>query len=169
MGGMFSPGGDEVRWLDADEALAWNGFLELLSVRQVLEAQLHHDSGLSFFGYLVLSTLATEQDRSARMSRLARMTSCSPSRLSNVVGSFEKKGWITRQPDPEDRRAIRATLTEEGLEVVRTAAPGHVAAVRKHVTGALTPEQLRALVGIAQRIGDTLPEGAHLLERTLDE
>lgn len=30
MGGMFSPGGDEVRWLDADEALAWNGFLELL-------------------------------------------------------------------------------------------------------------------------------------------
>lgn len=166
MGFMFPSGGadGEVQRLNDDEMRAWNGFLEILSVRQVLDAQLHQDSGLSFFGYLVLNALAMEKDRSARMSQLARQTACSPSRLSNVAGVFERKGWITRHQDPEDGRAIRATLTDEGLAVVRAAAPGHLAAVRKHVLGPLDRGQLQEFVHIAQRIADALPEGSHLLE-----
>lgn len=154
----------DVPWLNQEETRAWNGFLEILSVRQVLDAQLHRDSDLSFFGYLVLSTLAMEEDRSARMSQLARLAACSPSRLSNVAGAFEKKGWITREQDPEDGRVIRATLTDEGLAVVRAAAPGHLKAVREHVIDPLGREQLQDFVQIAQSIADALPEGAHLLE-----
>ncbi len=166
MGVMFPPEGadDEVRWLNEEETEAWNGFLEILSVRQVLDAQLHQESGLSLFGYLVLSRLAMEADHSARMSQLAHMTACSPSRLSNVVGAFEKKGWVTRQPDPDDGRAIRATLTEDGFDVVCAAAPGHVRAVRRQVIDPLDSRQLRALVDIARSIADALPEGAHLVD-----
>ncbi|WP_432167654.1 MarR family winged helix-turn-helix transcriptional regulator [Streptomyces sp. bgisy031] len=36
------------------------------------------------------------------------------SRLSNVVGRLEKRGWARRRADPVDGRSTLAALTEEG-------------------------------------------------------
>ena len=65
------------------------------------------------------------------MSDLASQSNASPSRVSNVVGRLERQGWITRHTDEHDRRSTVATLTEAGWNKVVTAAPGHVAAVRR--------------------------------------
>ena len=41
------------------------------------------------------------------------------STASRVVGCLEERGYVRRAPDPEDRRAIRVVLTEEGDDLSR--------------------------------------------------
>ena len=38
----------------------------------------------------------------------------STARIAQTLNSIEKKGWITREIDPDDRRRIRVRLTPEG-------------------------------------------------------
>jgi DNA-binding MarR family transcriptional regulator len=65
---------------------------------------------------------------------------------------MEGKHWVRRQPDPSDGRFTNAILTDEGYEVLASAAPGHVRHIRSLVVDVLTPEQLRRLGRDAARI-----------------
>jgi len=49
---------------------------------------------------------------------------------------------VTRRSCPGDVRGVIAELTDEGMDTLRRAAPGHVAAVRDALIDPLTPEQL---------------------------
>lgn len=102
--------------------------------------------------YHVLAGLSEAPDRTLRMSALATFAESSLSRLSQVVGRLESRGWITRQPDPCDGRSILATLTDAGMAELQRIAPGHVEAVRELVFDQLTPAQVRQLTTITQRI-----------------
>jgi DNA-binding MarR family transcriptional regulator len=137
---------DEPRWLDADEQRAWLALARLLvRLPALLSAQLQHDSDLTHFEYTVLTCLSEADDRTLRMSELAQLSEGSLSRLSQVVGKLEQRGWVIRRRSRGDRRAILATLTDAGMEAVVAAAPGHVNAVRQLVIDPLTPEQLEHL------------------------
>ncbi|GAA0296309.1 MarR family winged helix-turn-helix transcriptional regulator [Kineococcus aurantiacus] len=141
------------QWLDADEQATWRRLAAVLSaLPAALDAQLQRDSGLTHFEYAVLSTLSEAPDRTLRMSCLAGLANGSLSRLSHVAGRLERRGWLLRRPDPEDGRWTLATLTDAGWEQLVTAAPGHVGAVRRVVFDALTPEQVRQLGEIGERL-----------------
>lgn len=56
-----------------------------------------------------------------RMSALARWQEVEPSTMTAQVRRLEGRGWITRQPDPADRRAVMVVLQPLGREVVRHA------------------------------------------------
>lgn len=73
------------------------------------------------------------------------------SRLSHAIARLEKNGWVRREDCPSDRRGQFAVLTDEGHEMLRQAAPGHVSAVRQAFFDRLTPEQNQAL-GDAMRV-----------------
>jgi DNA-binding MarR family transcriptional regulator len=133
--------------------MTWLDMVRVLTkLPATLDAQLERDAGVSFFEYHVLSMLSEVPDRTLRMSRLAQLTSASLSRLSNVVKRLEARGLLTREPDPDDRRATRAVLTDEGMALVERAAPGHVTTVRELVVDALDPEQLAHLHGAYEQI-----------------
>jgi DNA-binding MarR family transcriptional regulator len=117
-----------------------------------LDAQLGRDADMSFFEYHVLSMLSEVPDRALRMSRLAQLTSASLSRLSNVVKRLEARGLVRREPDPDDRRATRAALTDAGMAAVVNAAPAHVTAVRELIIDALAPAQLDDLHSVNAQI-----------------
>ncbi|MHA3701188.1 MarR family winged helix-turn-helix transcriptional regulator [Jatrophihabitans sp. YIM 134969] len=147
----------EPQWLEDDEQQAWIAIATLLfQLPGTLDRQLQRDSGLTLFEYFTLSGLSMAPDRTMRMSDLALFTNGSLSRLSNVAKRLEQRGWIERHPDPDDGRFTNAVLTDAGWDVVVAAAPGHVAAVRRHVIAPLTPAQLRALATVAPRIAATL-------------
>jgi len=114
-------GAGEPRWLSSTEREAWQAVAALmLQLPGPLDAQLQQDSGLSLYEYLVLSSLSMAPDRTARMSELARLANGSQSRLSNVARRLEDRGWLRREPDPDDRRAKLLVLTEKGLKVRTT-------------------------------------------------
>lgn len=141
---------EEPRWLNDLERDAWLALAELmLKLPSALDAQLLRDSKLSLFEYFVLSGLSMAPDHTLRLSELANHVSSSLSRLSNVVKRLEQRGLLRREPDPENSRYTRAILTDAGWEVVVSAAPGHVEAVRRYVIDGLSREQIDVLREIA--------------------
>lgn len=141
------------QWLTAKEQRAWIGLTAIMwRIPGPLDAQLTRDSQLTLFEYFVLSSLSMTEARSRRMSELAAESNATPSRLSNVVGRLESRGFVVRQLDPTDRRGTRAVLTDAGWDKVVAAAPRHVAEVRRVVIDRLTPTQITALAEIAQQL-----------------
>lgn len=151
------------RWLDDVERGTWIPFVALmLRLPLELDRQLQRDSGLSLIEYLVLTGLSTAEDRSLRMSVLSTWTGAQLPRLSQVAGRMEAKGWIVRSPDPTDRRATLATVTEAGQEVLILAAPAHVEFVRHLVIDPLTRAQVVQLGAAATRIMEMISPGQPL-------
>jgi DNA-binding MarR family transcriptional regulator len=156
---MATPGNEDeaTRWLDQEEQDAWRTVaMFMLALPSRLDSQLQCDSQLTFYEYAVLSFLSMSQDETARMSDLARVSTSSLSRLSNVAKKMEARGWLERFPDPDDGRFTLARLTPEGRRIVEGAAPGHVEIVRQLVIDPLTRSQVRSLVDIGRRLRPAL-------------
>jgi len=144
---------EEPRWLGDEEWQAWMALVSVLvRLPGALDAQLQQDAGISHIEYTTMAGLSQAPERTMRMSSLAVFAESSLSRLSQVVGRLEKRGWLRRSPDPVDGRYTLATLTEEGWAKVVETAPGHVQAVRTYVFDPLTKAQIRQLTGIGRRI-----------------
>ncbi|MGH8913248.1 MAG: MarR family winged helix-turn-helix transcriptional regulator [Acidimicrobiia bacterium] len=117
--------------LSRTELRAWfrlaGGMRSLLNA---LDRQLRDEAGMTHDDYEILSRLHRANDRTLRMSGLARDVGFSPSRLSHAVSRMEAAGWITRTPCLDDRRGTDATLTDLGAKVVEQASPAHLALVQ---------------------------------------
>jgi DNA-binding MarR family transcriptional regulator len=152
----------EPRWLTNEERAAWMTLMGvLMRLPAALDAQLLRDAGLSHFEYGILAALSEAPGRTLRMSTLAVLAEGSLARLSQAVGRLEKRGWVSRSPDPTDGRYTLATLTDEGWDKIVASAPGHVENVRTLVFDTLTKAQVRQLQEIGRRIlGATDPGGA---------
>ncbi|HVT66777.1 MAG TPA: MarR family winged helix-turn-helix transcriptional regulator [Trebonia sp.] len=155
-----------VEWLSDEQQAAWRPFVALLlRLPAVLDAQLQKDAGITHFDYLVLSGLSEAPGRTLRMSELAATASSSMSRLSHVVSRLEARGWVRREPCPDDGRFVNAVLTGAGWDKVVATAPGHVAAVRELLVDALTEEEFAQLGAISAKvlaahgIGTVIPNG----------
>lgn len=160
-----------VQWLTDDERHAWMMLAGvLMNLPPAVDAQLKQDTGLNFFEYSILVSLSRPMNRTQQMSMLAQTAGGSLSRLSHAVSRLEKQGLVRRKVNDGEVRCIEAVLTDAGMEMLRSAAPGHVAEVRKLVFDALTPQQ----VGQLEQIGRALlaranPDGATALERVIAE
>lgn len=125
---------------------AWLGLIALTQLLPpLLDSEASRASDSSHYEYFVLSRLAEEPLRRMRLSALAAATNASLSRLSHVMKRLEARGLVTRIPCEEDGRATNAVLTDAGVELVETAAPGHVEAVRDRLLAALTADQVTQL------------------------
>ena len=56
---------------------------------------------------------------SRTMGQLAVELSCDASNVSQLVGRLEGRGLVVREPDPDDRRTRRVSITKEGVAVTR--------------------------------------------------
>jgi DNA-binding MarR family transcriptional regulator len=145
----------EVQWLSEAEQRAWRAYLEAtLLLFDALDRQLQVDADMPHGYYEILVRLSEADGRALRMSELAASTRSSRSRLSHAVARLEQRGWVRRSEAPGDRRGQVATLTDAGFAVLAAAAPGHVAAVRRHVIDRLTPEQVGQLAEIGRALVD---------------
>ncbi|MFD4861892.1 MarR family winged helix-turn-helix transcriptional regulator [Streptomyces atratus] len=154
-----SPG--EPRWLSDEEQSVWRAYLHATTLMEDhLDRQLQRDAGMPHIYYGLLVQLSQAPRRQKRMTELAKDAKITRSRLSHAVARLEKSGWVRREDCPSDKRGQNAVLTDEGYEMLRRSAPGHVSAVRQAMFDRLTPEQLRSLGEIMQVVATGLqPEG----------
>lgn len=146
----------KTRWLSAPEQRAWRAYLEATTLLfDALDRQLQRDSAMPHAYYEILVRLSEAPGRSMRMSELADATRSSRSRLSHAVARLEERNWLQRVECPTDKRGQVAVLTDTGFAALKTAAPGHVAAVRKHLIDQLTSEQIAQL----EQIGSVVIAG----------
>jgi len=90
----------------------------LLHAAQGLQGRMERafeEVGLSSAKYFVLATLY-EEGASLPLSELAARLKCVRSNMTQLVDRLEKDGYVRRVHDTEDRRVIRAELTENGAE-----------------------------------------------------
>lgn len=141
------------RWLDAQEKRTWLALLAMINmIDEELDRQLQRDSAMPHAYYMVLAALSESPEHKMRMSDLASSNNASQSRLTHAVNRLVMAGWVRREKCTGDRRVVYAVLTDEGFDVLKTAAPGHVEAVRATLFDRLTPEQVRQLREISETV-----------------
>lgn len=134
-----------VTWLDQDQQRIWRTYL-LGSAR--LAERLDTDLrkfGIDLGEYEILVTLEESPEQRLRMSELADAVHQSRSRLTHTVTRMEKSGLVERTLCPTDRRGVWAQLTKAGNDLLKTAAPSHVRAVRTNFVEAIGVEDYAAL------------------------
>ncbi|MEU6476097.1 MarR family transcriptional regulator [Streptomyces sp. NPDC047017] len=151
------PHTDDPRWLTAGEQRVWRAYLQATTLLEDhLDRQLQRDAGMPHIYYGLLVQLAEAPRRRLRMTELAMNAKITRSRLSHAVARLEKNGWVRREDCPSDKRGQFTVLTDEGHEVLRRTAPGHVAAVRQALFDRLSPEQQKSLGEIMQIVAEGL-------------
>ncbi|MCF3107025.1 MarR family transcriptional regulator [Streptomyces roseoverticillatus] len=152
------------RWLTDAEQDVWRAYLHATTLLEDhLDRQLQRDAGMPHVYYGLLVNLSEAPRRRLRMTDLARHAKITRSRLSHAIARLEKSGWVRREDCPSDKRGQLAVLTDEGYEMLRRSAPGHVAAVRAALFDRLSPEQVAQFGEMCRTIATGLqPAGADL-------
>jgi DNA-binding MarR family transcriptional regulator len=133
------------QWLTADEQRAWRAYMRattLLTAR--LNRQLQADSGLSLPEYEVLVQLSEAPNGKLRPFQLGLALEWEQSRLSHLLSRMSRRGFVVRRDCVGDRRGAEVVLTMAGSTAIKSAAPGHVAAVRRLVFDRMDSEQAAA-------------------------
>lgn len=65
--------------------------------------------------------------------------------ITYLVDRLERRGLVTRQPSPDDRRARFAALTGEGEALIARIFPEHAETIARAVAGLSPAEQARAI------------------------
>lgn len=130
-------------WLSDREQLAWRAFI---STMPELTAAFETDlapHGLTMGDYEVLVYLSEAEENRLRMCDLASSLRLSPSGLTRRLDGMVRQGWVTRSACPGDRRVMYAQLTSAGRKKMESAAPDHVASVRRHFIEPLGADGVR--------------------------
>ncbi|MFJ5141318.1 MarR family winged helix-turn-helix transcriptional regulator [Streptomyces sp. NPDC088707] len=147
----------EPRWLTDEEQHVWRAYLHATTLLEDhLDRQLQRDAGMPHIYYGLLIQLSQAPRRRLRMTELAKSAKITRSRLSHAIARLEKNGWVRRENCPSDKRGQFARLTDEGMEVLRQNAPGHVTAVRQALFDRLSPDQVKQLGAIMRVMAEGL-------------
>lgn len=78
------------------------------------------------------------------LSDLVRQLGVSKQATSQLVDTLVLRGYLSREPDPEDRRRIAVTVTERGRAAAAAVRAG-VQSVDRALAAAISEEQLAAM------------------------
>ena len=82
--------------------------------------------------YDLLWALRRRPGRSLRVNELAREVVLSPTAMSRFVDRVERAGYVRREPDPADRRALQIAITDEGVDLLRRMWPVYARGIERH-------------------------------------
>ena len=119
-------------WLTAKQQRTWLNYMQVyLRLEYEMNRQLQADFGISLADYSVMNALSSEPGRRLQSSRLATRIGWERSRLSHQLRRMETRRLVERIASESDGRATDAKLTTQGWRLLQSAAPAHVAWVRR--------------------------------------
>jgi DNA-binding MarR family transcriptional regulator len=95
-----------------------------------------------------------------RLTALAERAGLSKQALIEVIDEMERRGYVARIADPNDRRAKLICLTPRGMEVHEHAA-GAIAAIDADWAARIGEESLDRLKELLERLNDALEQDVH--------
>jgi DNA-binding MarR family transcriptional regulator len=147
-------------WQDDDLVGAWSALLRIhAALVPAIDAELTSQTGTPLGWYDVMLELYNAPDRRMRMTELGQAAVLSRSRVSRVVDELERNGYLTRVPNPDDRRSSYAALSAQGRAAFRKAAPIYLAAIRSRMAAVLPAPDTKVLrellEGALERLAET--------------
>ncbi len=116
-------------------------------------AEVTEPLGLNPHQVRALHVMFRSSQEGARPTTIAERLHVAPRSATDVIDALVSKGLATRVPDPEDRRAVRIHLTNEGREALV-----HADAARELIHaqtfGILTEQERTQLVALLRKIDD---------------
>ncbi|WXG71811.1 MarR family winged helix-turn-helix transcriptional regulator [Rhodococcus sovatensis] len=102
--------------------------------------------------YDVLFTLSKCPTHKLRLHDLNDEILLSQPSLSRMCERLDKLGYLTREPDPSDKRGTIVALTDAGLAVQREIGRRHAARIRRYVGDALSDDELTTLEALCTKL-----------------
>lgn len=132
---------------------AWRMFLTVhAKLVEAIDADLQQTGELPLTHYDILIELFEAEGKRLRMHELAQLVLLSRSSITRLADQLEKRGYLERQPDPEDRRGSYAALTTAGEQALRSAWPLYAAAIAQHFGRFLSDEEAQTLFRVFTRM-----------------
>jgi DNA-binding MarR family transcriptional regulator len=154
-------------WYDrvmVEEPEGIGAFAALLKVQaeivRRLEVRLDGHRLVPIAQYDVLLELNAAPGRRLRMQELSGRVVLSRSRVSRVVDEMERAGLVRREPDPDDRRAAFAVITDDGRAALRKAAPVYLQGIEEEFLSYLSLGERRSLERSLRKVLDGHPGDA---------
>ena len=141
---------------------AWMAFHQLrVSLLPPLVKNLTQKCGVSEAEYKVLIGIYSSPEDEIRPTDLAEKIGWENGRLSHQLSRMESKGLVERRECPVDARSCYIALSKNGRVKIEKTIPIHLIEVKRLFGEALSPDQLKALIEIAdavsKHLGDIKP------------
>ena len=132
---------------------------EVLSLISRLEGAEAKDKSLLIFKHVAFHRLRNILYRKPglTMGELSQALSVPLYAATRMVDSLVATGLADRLPDPDDRRVVRVTLTEDGRRL-HQAIEAHVAQSIQRIMACLTPEEQDILISLLRKVAASLKE-----------
>ena len=133
--------------LDDEQLATWRAFLNAHArVTRAIGRELAAAGLPDLAWYDLLWTLYRRPGRSLRVKELANEVVLSPTAMSRFVDRVEAAGYVRREADPADRRALQVTLTDEGVDLLRRMWPVYKRGIERHFAAHLDGASLREML-----------------------
>jgi DNA-binding MarR family transcriptional regulator len=117
-----------------------------------IDARLRAEQGLSLAFFECLFFISCASSGSLRVGDLAHALRVTVGGTSKLVDRVEGAGLIQREPDPDDRRASRVALTDEGNRVLAAATATYEAELAAVLDSALSRNEQRQMHALVTRL-----------------
>lgn len=120
--------------------------------------------GLSGIQYHILMVVAElSLDRPVTISAIAERLHTSGAYVTMETKKLMRRGFLDKQPNPEDGRSVIIKLTDEGRAAVDAFTP-HLQAINDELFDGVGPETFRQFCAIADHMSRTSTRAADLAE-----
>lgn len=98
----------------------------LINIRKIIRSvnleskRIQKEFGLSIPQLLTLNFLNNQPDYKATHTALAKYLNLNSSTLTGIITRLEKKGWVAKIPNPNDRRVTYISLTSSGTKLLKS-------------------------------------------------
>ncbi|MCS6971994.1 MAG: MarR family transcriptional regulator [Leptospiraceae bacterium] len=136
-----------------EEILQVDAYVKLMRCADTIQGILARNAEangltLSQLGVLEILLHLGPQTQKTLASKILR----SGANMTTILDNLEKRGFVRRTRDAEDRRTIRVELTEEGEQFIRKIFPLHMNNIYR-MMGALTKDELHTLATLTRKLG----------------
>jgi len=88
-----------------------------------------------------------------QFKELASACCCSPSTITGVIDTMEKKDLVYRENNPDDRRSLLVKLTDKGKDIKSSTPP--IKIILTNCCEGFTPEEAEQLTYLLKKLSDS--------------
>jgi len=121
-------------------------------VRSIQETENTPGGQIETLGFLV-------RDGAQSIAELARRRRIRHQSMSGTVAELEARGWVTRSPDPADRRSVVVAATDAGTAAIEESRSSRSGTILRAAEDALTAEERDLLARVPElfdKLGATI-------------
>lgn len=136
-----------------DEELSLKLFVVLTRALDAVKKSIERDIrtyGMNPTEFAVLELIYNKGEQTVQ--KIGEKVLIASSSITYVVDKLEKKELLRRTPNPDDRRIILVSITEEGRKMMDEIFPNHSRSVQR-ILGGLDAEEKSLIIGQLKKLG----------------